>query len=178
MLSIFLWVVLIYFPVYFLCGVCAAIYTLLLEKVPYRRLAAVIPVAVIALWMVWHAAYTAVGESSVAANLSAFFVFHPMIVVALLPLVRHYAHPSHAWAWAAVVAASVLIVRLTQGALMSFMVPVALPVPGFEGFMNELVKGCVSALKTAVYALVGYAVLGLLGRVLRGHDRGEDAEGE
>ncbi|QYZ79476.1 hypothetical protein E2N92_08570 [Methanofollis formosanus] len=155
-------VLLIFFPVYFLCGVCAAVYTVLLEKIPYRRLAVVVPFAVVALWVVWAAAYTAVGESSVAANLSAFFVFHPMIVVALLPLVRRYAHPHRAWAWAGGVAAVVLIVRLIQGALMPFMVPVPPPVPGFEGFLNELVEWCVNALKTAGYALVGYAALAVL----------------
>lgn len=171
-------VLLIHLLVYLLCGVCAAVYTVLLEKIPYRRLAAVVPVAVVALWMVWAAAVATDHAFLLAVNLSAFFVFHPMIVVALLPLVRRYAHPGHAWVWAAVVAAAVLIVRLTQGALMSPMTQVAPPVPGLEGFLDELVKGCVSALKTAVYALVGYAVLGLLGRGLRRHGRGEDAEGE
>ncbi|MBP2146962.1 uncharacterized membrane protein YuzA (DUF378 family) [Methanofollis sp. W23] len=160
-------VLLLYLPVYLLCGVCAAVYTVLLEKISSKRLAAVVPVAVVALWMVWAAAVATDHAFLLAVNLSAFFVFHPMIVVALLPLVRHYAHPGHAWAWAAVVAAVVLIVRLTQGALMSPMTPVAPPVPGLEGFLDELVKGCVSTLKTGAYALVGYAVLGVLAHCYR-----------
>ncbi|WP_265580410.1 hypothetical protein [Methanofollis aquaemaris] len=152
----------IYFPVYFLCGVCAAVYTVLLEKIPSRRLAAAVPVAVVALWVVWAAAVAADHALLLAVNLSAFFVFDPMIVVALLPLVRRYAHPHRAWAWAGGVAAVVLIVELIQGALMPSMPAVPPPVPGSEEFLDELTKGCVAALKTAGYALVGYAALAVL----------------